>query len=197
MSEGMILLSTKMNQLIEDQRNVHVLYSFHEVEDYMKQVLNYIHDGIIAGESIILIENARLYPEIQKELSSKYTKTQLELVHYVNSLDFYFSSGSYHPPAIHEYFKKVVQPYIQNDTAFRSWAHVEWASMQEPLYLIEDFEKIVDEEVNALSFPLICAYDGVKLPEYVKTFLMETHPYVLVEDDVVVSKQYLPSNKVI
>lgn len=193
----MILLSTKMNQLIEDQRNVHVLYSFHEVEDYMKQVLNYIHDGIIAGESIILIENARLYPEIQKELSSKYTKTQLELVHYVNSLDFYFSSGSYHPPAIHEYFKKVVQPYIQNDTAFRSWAHVEWASMQEPLYLIEDFEKIVDEEVNALSFPLICAYDGEKLPEYVKTFLMETHPYVLVEDDVVVSKQYLPSNKVI
>lgn len=193
----MIQLSTKMNQLIEDQRNVHVLYSFHEVEDYMKQVLNYIHDGIIAGEYIILIENARLYPEIQKELSSKYTKTQLELVHYVNSLDFYFSSGSYHPPTIHEYFKKVVQPYAQNDTAFRSWAHVEWASMQEPLYLIEDFEKIVDEEVNALSFPLICAYDGEKLPEYVKTFLMETHPYVLVEDDVVVSKQYHPSNKVI
>lgn len=193
----MILLSTKMNQLIEDQRNVHVLYSFHEVEDYMKQVLNYIQDGIIAGESIILIENARLYPEIQKELNSKYTKTQLELVHYVNSLDFYFSSGSYHPPAIHEYFKKVVQPYIQNETAFRSWAHVEWASMQEPLYLIEDFEKIVDEEVDALSFPLICAYDGEKLPEYVKTFLMETHPYVLVEDDVVVSKQYQPTNKVI
>lgn len=193
----MILLSTKMNQLIEDQRNVHVLYSFHEVEDYMKQILNYIHDGIVAGEYIILIENARLYPEIQKELSSKYTKTQLEFVHYVNSLDFYFSSGSYHPPAIHEYFKKVVKPYIQSDTAFRSWAHVEWASMQEPLYLIEDFEKIVDEEVNALSFPLICAYDGEKLPEYVKTFLMETHPYVLVEDELVVSEQYRPTDKVI
>ncbi len=190
-------MSTKMNQLIENHRNVHVLYSFHEVEDYLTQVLNYIHGGILAGETIILIENARLYPKIQKELSSKYTKTQLELVHYVNSLDFYFSSGSYHPPAIHEYFKKVVQPYIQNDTAFRSWAHVEWASMQEPLYLIEDFEKIVDDEVNALSFPLICAYDGEKLPEYVKTFLMETHPYVLVEDDLVVSEQYRPTDKVI
>jgi len=193
----MILLSTQMNQLIEDQRNVHVLYSFHEEVDYMKQVLNFIHDGIVAGEYIILIENARLYPEIQKELSSKYTKPQMELVHYVNSLDFYFSSGSYHPPAIHEYFKKVVYPYVQNETAFRSWAHVEWASMKEPLYLIEDFEKIVDEAVNELSFPLVCAYDGEKLPEYVKTFLMETHPYVLVEDDVVVSKQYQPSNKVI
>lgn len=188
-------MSTKMNQLIEDHRNVHVLYSFHEVEDYMKQVLNYIHDGIVAGEYILLIENARLYPKIQKILSFKYTETQLELVHFVNSLDFYFSSGSYHPPAIHEYFKKVVQPYIENDTAFRSWAHVEWASMQEPLYLIEDFEKIADEEVNALSFPLICAYDAEKMPEYVKTFLMKIHPYILVEDDVIVSKQYQPSDK--
>lgn len=188
-------MTTKMNQLIEDQRNVHVLYSFHE-EDYMKQILNYIHEGIVAGEYIILIENARLYPKIQEEMSSKYTKTQLELVHYVNSLDFYFSSGSYHPPAIHEYFKKVVQPYIQNGTAFRSWAHVEWATMQEPLYLIEDFERIVDEEVNALSFPLICAYDGEKLPEYVKTFLMETHPYVLIEENLVVSEQYQPTDKV-
>jgi len=189
-------MSTKMSQLIEDQRNVHVLYSFNKEEDYMTQVLNYIHDGIVAGEYIILIENARLYPEIHKELSLKYPKTQLELVHYVNSLDFYFSSGSYHPPAIHEYFKSVVNPYVQNETAFRSWAHVEWASMQDPLYLIEDFEKIVEGAVNELSFPLICAYNGDKLPEYVKTFLMETHPYVLMEDDIVVSEQYQPSDKV-
>ena len=60
------------------------------------------------------------------------------------------SSGSYHPPAFAEYFNKMVQPYVENKISFRSWAHVEWATMEEPLHLIEDFEKIVDGAVNEL-----------------------------------------------
>jgi hypothetical protein len=65
--------------------------------------------------------------------------------------------------------------------------------MKDPLHLIEDFEKIVDEAVNQLSFPLICAYKGERMPEYLKTILLETHPYILVEDDFIVSEQYRPA----
>ena len=64
----------------------------------------------------------------------------------------------------------------------------------EPLHLIEDFEKIVDQAVNLLSFPLICAYEGKRMPEYLKTILMETHPYVLLEDDFIVSNEYQSPN---
>jgi hypothetical protein len=66
--------------------------------------------------------------------------------------------------------------------------------MQDPLHLIEDFEKIVDEAVNQLSFPLICVCKGERMPEYLKTILLETHPYILVEDDFIVSEQYRLSN---
>lgn len=58
-------------------------------------------------------------------------------------------------------------------------------------HLIEDLENIVDEAVNQLSFPLICAYDGEIMPDYIQTVLLETHPYVLMEDDLIVSKQYV------
>jgi hypothetical protein len=185
-----------MNQLLEDQKNVHVLYSYNDMENYLNQVLNYIQDGIVAGEYVILIENARLYPIIHQELSTRLTEDEMEFVHFVNSFDFYYSSGSYHPPAITEYFNKMVKPYVENKISFRSWAHVEWATMEDPLFLIEDFERIVDGAVNELSFTLICAYDGEKLPEYVKTFLLQTHPYLLLEDDFIVSEQYQPSNTV-
>jgi hypothetical protein len=158
----------------------------------MEQVLRFIQDGIVAGDYVILIENERIYPAIHKELSTKLTKDQMKFVHHVNNFDFYYSSGSYHPPAITDYFNRTVQPYVENKISFRSWAHVEWATMEEPLHLIEDFEKIVDEAVNQLSFPLICAYEGEKMPESLKTILMETHPYVLMEDDVIVSEQYKP-----
>ncbi|KAA0955910.1 hypothetical protein FQ087_15140 [Sporosarcina sp. ANT_H38] len=191
-------MKTKMNQLFEDQKNVHlhILYKYNGTENYITQVLNYIQDGITAGDYVILIENSRLYPIIQKELSTRLTKDQMEFIHYVNSLEFYWSSGSYHPPSIADYFNKTIQRYVENKISFRAWAHVEWATMEEPLHLIRDLEEIVDEAVNLLSFPLICAYERNKMPDYLKTSLMETHPFVLLEDDFIVSDQYQPSNSV-
>ncbi|MDP9738811.1 UNVERIFIED_ORG: hypothetical protein QFZ59_000641 [Bacillus sp. B2I3] len=187
------ILKSKMNQLFEDQKNVHVLYSYNEMENYIKQVLSYIQDGIMAGDYVILVENDRIYPIIHKELSTRLTKDQMKLLHFVNNFDFYCSSGSYHPPAIEEYFNKTVQPYVENKISFRSWAHVEWATLEEPLHIIEEFERTVDKAVNLLSFPLICAYKGERMPEYLKTILLETHPYVLEDDDITICEQYLPS----
>ncbi|MFS0888667.1 MEDS domain-containing protein [Peribacillus frigoritolerans] len=187
------ILKSKMNQLFEDQKNVHVLYSYNEMENYIKQVLSYIQDGIMAGDYVILVENDRIYPLIHKELSTRLTKEQMKLLHFVNNFDFYCSSGSYHPPAIEEYFNKTVQPYVENKISFRSWAHVEWATLEEPLHIIEEFERTVDKAVNLLSFPLICAYKGERIPEYLKTILLETHPYVLEDDDITICEQYLPS----
>ncbi|MCM3186489.1 MEDS domain-containing protein [Priestia megaterium] len=187
-------MENKINQLFEDQRSVHVLYSYNEMEHYIKQVVNYIREGTLAGDYVILIENDRIYPLIKKELDTLLSKDQMKLVHRINNFDFYYSSGSYHPPAIQDYFNKTVQPYVENKISFRSWAHVEWTTMKDPLHLIEDFEKVVDEAVNQLSFPLICAYKGERMPAYLKTILMETHPYVLVEDNLIASEQYQPSN---
>jgi hypothetical protein len=181
-----------MTQLFQDKRSVHVLYSYKGMKNYIEQIVSFIQDGIEAGDYVILIDNERIYRMIQQELSTLLTKEEMEFVHYVNNFDFYYSSGSYHPPAITDYFNKTVQPYVENNISFRSWAHVEWATMEDPLHLIKDFEKIVDEAVNLLSFPLICAYEGEKMPDYLINILMETHPYVLIEDDIVPSEQYQP-----
>lgn len=191
-------MKSKLNQLFEDQKNVHlhILYKYNGMENYIIQILDYIQDGIAAGDYVILIENSHLHPIIQKELSTHLTKEQMGFIHYVNSLDFYWSSGSYHPPSIADYFSKTIQPYIEKKISFRAWAHVEWATMEEPVHLIKDLEEIVDEAVNLLSFPLICAYDINKMPKFLNNNLMETHPYVLLEDDLIVSEQYQPSNAV-
>lgn len=183
-----------MNQLFEDQRSVHVLYSYNEMEKYIEQAVSYIENGIMAGDYVIFIENEPIFRSINKELSSRLTEDQMKFVHWVNTFDFYYSSGSYHPPAILDYFNNMVQPYIENDIPFRSWAHVEWATMKDPLHIIKDFERIVDQAVNSLSFPLICAYEGEKMPDHLTRILMETHPYVLIDDNFIVSEQYQLAN---
>lgn len=183
-------LKNKMNELFELERSVHVLYSYEGMQNYIEQAVSFIHDGILAGDYVILIENDRIYMSIHTELSKRLTVSQMKFVHRVNNFDFYYSSGSYHPPAITEYFEKTVQPYVENKRSFRSWAHVEWATIKDPLHIIKDFEKVVDKAVNQLSFPLICAYEGAKMPDHLKTILMETHPYVLTQDGFIVSEQY-------
>ncbi|WP_285769037.1 MEDS domain-containing protein [Peribacillus sp. SI8-4] len=172
---------------------LHVLYPYNDMDHYIEQVLTFIQDGILAGEYTILVENDRLYPLIHKELCKRLTDDQMKSIHFVNNFDFYCSSGSYHPPAIEEYFNKMVQPYIENKISFRSWAHVEWATINEPLDIIEEFERIVDEAVNQLSFPLICAYAQPKMPAHLEKILLETHPYILIDDAIIASKRYLPA----
>ncbi|WP_404407106.1 MEDS domain-containing protein [Jeotgalibacillus malaysiensis] len=174
--------------LIETKRNVHVLYSYSEIQTYLQTVVSYILDSVKAEETIILIENERIYRQIKKELQTLLSKKDMEFIHFINSFDFYFSSGSYHPPAIAEYFEKTVQPYIKAHAAFRSWAHVEWNSMEEPHHLIDDLERIIDNAVNEIQFPLVCAYGKVNMPIHLKTMLMDSHPYTLIENHLLTSE---------
>lgn len=190
-------MKSKMHQLFEDKKSVHVLYAYNGMKNYIEQAVSFTQHGIEAGDYVILIENERIYSMIHKELCTRLTKDQMKFVHFVNNFDFYYSSGSYHPPAIFDYFNKTVTPFVENKLSFRSWAHVEWATMEDPLHLIKDLEKTVDEAVNLLSFPLICAYDGERMPDHLRTLLLETHPYVLTEEDFIVSEQYPSLNDVI
>ncbi|MCF6139224.1 MEDS domain-containing protein [Pseudalkalibacillus berkeleyi] len=179
-----------MNEVFKKEKSIHVLYAYSGRENYIKQVVNFIQEGIRAGDYVILIENDPVYRMVEQELKQKLPKEHMQFVHRVNSFDFYFSSGSYHPPAIVEYFNQVIQPYLDNNTSFRAWAHVEWASVDEPLHIIEDLERTVDDAVKHLSFPLTCAYESDRMPDFLKKILMETHPYILMEDDFIPSKQY-------
>lgn len=180
-----------MLQLFDERRDVHVLYSYDEIETYIAQVVAFATHGVGAGDYVILIENPRLTPKIHEELKIQLTEAQLEFIHFVKSYDFYYSSGSYHPPAIQAYFEKMVEPYLAKGATFRSWAHVEWATMEDPMHLVRDFEKIIDVAVKEMKFPLICAYANKSMPEDIKKMLLEAHPYILVEDEVIISDLYI------
>lgn len=183
-------MKSKIHQLFEHKRNAHVLFPYKDAESYIERVLAFIEDGLGSGDHMLLIENERISAALNRKLRARYSADQMARIHFINSLNFYMSSGSYHPPSIHAYFTKTVAPFLEQGQAFRSWAHVEWESMTEPLFLIEDFERIVDNAVDEFSFPLICAYSKNKMPDHLRTMLMETHPYILMEDDFMLSNEY-------
>lgn len=67
-------MSDKMNQLFEDQRSVHVLYAYNEMEKYIEQAVSFIENGVMAGDYVIFIENEPLFRSINKEISSRLTE---------------------------------------------------------------------------------------------------------------------------
>lgn len=180
-------------QTVLEQENAHILYTYHDHKLYIDQVLTYIEDGLRVGEVVLLVENERNYHIIINELNDRVSKEQMKLLYYVNSLHFYLSSGSYDPPAIKTYFTNVVEQFVVSGTLFRSWAHVEWATLEAPTHLVEQFERIVDEAVLQLQFSLICAYNSEKIPESLYHMLLQTHQYILDDEGISVSDNYFSS----
>ncbi|WP_317937176.1 MEDS domain-containing protein [Sporosarcina aquimarina] len=181
--------NSKLKTLLEEE-HAHILYTYEEESAYLQQVLTYIEEGIACGEVVLLVENERNYQMILHTLKSRLTNEQMQQLHYVNSIQFYLSSGSYFPPAIEAHFTKTVQQYVETKRPFRSWAHVEWSTLNGPTQLIEQFERIVDEAVHKLPFSLICAYNSHLIPSELYAMLLQTHPYLLNASDLCKSEQY-------
>ena len=72
------VLKSKMNQLFAEQKSIHILYSYDQQENYIRQVVSYIQEGIFAGDCILLIENDRFYPFIHNHLKALLTTDQMK-----------------------------------------------------------------------------------------------------------------------
>lgn len=180
-------MNIALNQLLLEKRDLHILYPYTDIEEYRRQSLTFIEEGIAAGEQVILIENEKITADLLRELNRRYSAEQLDAVHFVNSLYFYRSSGSYNPISIIEYFNKTIQPFVDSDVLFRSWAHVEWSGTEEPHHLIRDCETASEDLVEQYAFPHICAYGKNRLSANLTKVLLDTHSYVIAEEELAIS----------
>lgn len=150
-------MKTNIDELLIDNNSAHLLYAFNSMDNYVKTVVNYILDGFAKEKSIILIENEKYLPYVIKELKVHLTDNEIEKIHIVNNFDFYFSTGSYHPPAILGHIKKMYKPLLEQNKSIRTWTHVEWSTIEGPLAIVEELEKVVDKLSADMGLTIMCA----------------------------------------
>ncbi|RZT23296.1 MEDS domain-containing protein [Fictibacillus sp. BK138] len=189
-------MKTKLNELLVDNKCAHLLYAFKSMDNYMKTVVGYILDGVAKDQSIILIENEKYLPYVMKELKIHLTDNELEKIYLVNNFDFYFSTGSYHPPAILGHIEKMYKPLMDQKKSIRTWTHVEWSTIEGPLDIVEELEKVVDKLSADMGLTIMCAYEEDGMPESLKLSLLRTHKFLLTDDGVVYSDYYDVENKI-
>ncbi|RIW28921.1 hypothetical protein D3H55_20345 [Bacillus salacetis] len=168
----------------------HILYCYKEIDSYMKNVMDYLVDGVESGESVLLIESERNLMVLEVLLKERLTDKQMQKVNRINNYEFYQSSGSYHPPAIYEQMNIALTPYFKNDIPFRTWTNVEWGTLENPSHIVDFFEEAVDHVVLEKDLTLVCAYDGRKMPEGLHETLALSHPHIMTDEDLVRSVMY-------
>ncbi|OOE12249.1 MEDS domain-containing protein [Fictibacillus arsenicus] len=183
-------MKTKLHELLLGNKSAHLLYAFNSMDNYMKTVVRYILDGIAKDQSIILIENEKYLPFVMRELKIHLTDNELEKIHIVNNFDFYFSTGSYHPPAILGHIEKMYKPLLDQNKSIRTWTHVEWSTIEGPLAIVEELEKVVDKLSADLGLTIMCAYEEEGMPESLRLSLLRTHKFILNDDGVDYSDYY-------
>ncbi|RFU60976.1 MEDS domain-containing protein [Peribacillus glennii] len=157
----------------------HVIYFFEDVEDYLKNVVDFVISGLEQNQYSIIIENDRISPLLKKVFESMLNESQLNKVRFINNFDFYFAKGDFGCNSIFEFLPRLIEGYGEQEFAVRSWAHVEWGDEHEVPKKLSDSEKEADVIVSEKRLLSVCAYDSDRVSEELKVNLLTHHNFLM------------------
>lgn len=179
------------SKLIEEEPYIHAFYASSGTDDYLGHVVSYILSGVERKAHVLVIESERLLIQLFNKLEKVLDTEQLSYVHPINNFDYYYSSGSFHPPTIFDYLSKKLAPLYEENLPFQIWAHVEWSSEQQGIYdTLKEFEKEADELVIEEELCLVCVYDEERLTEDLHEALVKSHNYIVKQGAILPSNVY-------
>ncbi|MBT2638257.1 MULTISPECIES: MEDS domain-containing protein [unclassified Bacillus (in: firmicutes)] len=179
-----------MQKQIEDllqsvkETGAHIFYTFENEEKYVDNLIVYITAAIGIGNHIMIIENDRIMPEIQKRIQAEFGEEQQEMIHTINNYDFYCYRGNFHKETILSYLENMIAPFLQNNIPIQTWAHVEWRDQKEIFQNLGEYEKEADLMLQATNLITICGYDSKRVPDSLKETLLVCHDYYMTDDTV-------------
>jgi hypothetical protein len=164
----------RLNNLAEG----HILYIFENVEEYIKNVVDFVNCGLEENQYCLIIENDRINLMLKDSLAKTLSKSQLSKVLIINNYDFYYAKGDFQCNSIFEYLPKLIEGYSE-EVPVRSWAHVEWRDEGEIHHNLSASEKEADVIVSQERLLSVCAYDSAKVNEELKESLINHHNFIL------------------
>lgn len=162
----------------------HIFYSFSDEEKYIHNALTYLTVAIEQGNHIMLIENDRLMPLIEKSFPSTFGKEHIERIHKMNNYDFYCYRRNFNKDTVLSYLKEMIAPYLENNIQILTWAHVEWRDQEDIFRTIGKYEKEVENLLRQTNLINICSYDSNRIPDSLMEALMDSHDYFMTDDSL-------------
>ena len=176
----------KILDLISDvkESGAHIFYSFNNEEKYVDNLIVYITVAIGLGNHVMIIENDRILPVIQRRIKAHLDEEQQKMIHTINNYDFYCYRGNFNKNTILSYLDNMLAPFLENNIPVQTWAHVEWRDQEDIFQNIGNYEKEADQMLQSTKLITICGYDANRVPESLEDILMDSHDYYMTDDTI-------------
>nr|WP_280166598.1 MEDS domain-containing protein [Priestia aryabhattai]MDH3111059.1 MEDS domain-containing protein [Priestia aryabhattai]MDH3129728.1 MEDS domain-containing protein [Priestia aryabhattai] len=168
----------------------HVFYRFEDNQFYINNLMSFIKKGLESKQRILIIENMRELPQIKANIDKEFSHQQKEAIRLVNNFDYYLANGDFHTKTILTHFQEDLSILKTKNTLIRTWAHVEWASEEPDVLLLEEFESTADNFVKEEGMISVCAYAAESLSSTLDTTLQQLHQYIMTDDTFSISPFY-------
>jgi hypothetical protein len=162
-----------------------IFYHFHDEDCYINNAISYVNAALDLGNHVMIIENDRILPKIEEEIAAQLTQGQRDSVHTMNNYDFYCYRGNFHKETILSYLTKMIEPYLEKQISIQTWTHVEWRDQAEIFQTLGEYEQEADQMLQQTKLITICGYDATRVPESLKSILMDCHDYYMTDDSIV------------
>ncbi|WP_349346852.1 MEDS domain-containing protein [Priestia megaterium] len=168
----------------------HVFYRFEDNQFYINNLMSFIKNGLESKQRILIIESMRKLPQIKTNIDKEFSHQQKEAIRLVNNFDYYLANGDFHTKTILTHFQEDLSILKIKNTLIRTWVHVEWASEEPDVLLLEEFESTADNFVKQEGMISVCAYAAESLSSTLDTTLQRLHPYIMTDDTFFISPFY-------
>lgn len=162
----------------------HIFYLFENEEKYIDNSIDYIKSAISLGNHIMVIENDRILPGIQKRIMAEFDEEQQGRIHTINNYDFYCFRGNFNKDTILSYLENMIEPFQEKNIRIQTWAHVEWRDQEQIYQNLGEYENEADQIIQAQKLITVCGYDLNRVPQTLKDTLMDCHDYYMTDDTV-------------
>ncbi|MBE4906441.1 MEDS domain-containing protein [Bacillus luteolus] len=172
------------------QSGGHILYMYNETNQYVRNAVSFIHEGIKREEVVFVIETDEMITNIKKYLSAKNLHDrQLNSIIYINDHEFYFKGELFNYNGAGGKLTNLVQPYINSGYHIRTWGRVPVPS-KDPIERLVSHECNCDQFVSEKRVISVCCYNGLTTPAYVQNELLKSHTHLITDDEYTKSPFY-------
>ncbi|MFK8794536.1 MEDS domain-containing protein [Planococcus plakortidis] len=174
---------------IRNSSGGHIFYLTKETKHYIDNIVVFILDGLKSNEHVLIVENKRLTPLIQKRLQAVLTADELAKVYFFDSYKLYWHKGNFHPSTIVEYFQENFDVSVMCCQYFRTWGHIEWNTGEGLEEELLSYEEQVDDLITAQNLIAVCAYDAIRVEQHLQDKLALYHDYLMEDEEIVFLKE--------
>jgi signal transduction histidine kinase/CheY-like chemotaxis protein len=174
---------------IGDKQGAHILYMFDDEERYMEHAVNYVSEGLLKNEKIIIVESGAFLGKVKEKLLEKGLSLQkLKKITYVENDELYSSDSDFNASHSYENLLNLLEPNFADDVTTRIWGQVlvEGNAISE----LRKYECACDDLLGEKHVISVCSYNALTCSSFIQNEMLKVHEYFMTDDHIVKSPLY-------